>query len=515
MQQFIATHEQNVLGVLSGWDRIVFRGLYRLLASAQGLAWFLNRVDKRLTEFKDFMQDLTARLVETSRAQAARADRPCRYLESGAIRKEEEARKLLREDPVESGLIGVWHCVEPCWTYELRRDAVQKKLQLVACARKCTFYYHYYLDPEFGFMHARIQTWVPFSVQVCLNGREWLSRRMDEAGLAYRRADNCFPWVEDFGRAQALMDGLLRVNWPERLDALAHRLNPGLLPDAGAPMRYYWTAHQSEWATDVAFTAPPALASVFPQLALGAITGFSSADVLRFLQRRCTAAFAGEVAGDFKDRAEGLRVKHAANGNSVKMYDKQGSVLRVETTVNNPSDLKVYRASEREPDGPKALRPLRKGVADLADRAQKSQKANACYLDALAQLDSTTRLEALFAPVCRPARYHGRRVRALRVWSPHDQALLAAVARPEYLLAGFTNADLAQLLYPDRQASPPSRRAAAAKVSYRLRLLRAHGLIHKLSNTRRYRLSPKGRQICLAATLSQKVTLQTLTKAAA
>jgi hypothetical protein len=331
----------------------------------------------------------------------------------------------------------------------------------------------------------------------------------------YRRADNCFTWVEDFGRAQALMDQLGALDWPQRLSALAQRVNPGLVPGLQSPLSYYWTAFQTEWATDLAYRSPRALASVFPQLALGAITGFSSPDVLRFLQRRCTKGFTGEVSSNFKDRAEGLRVKHAANGNSVKMYDKQGSVLRIETTIANPRDLKVYRASERAPEGPMSLRRMRQGVADLPARAHKSQKTNEYYLDALAQLDATTRLEDLFAPVSRPVTCRGKRARALRVWTHEDQHLLAAIAHPEFLLAGFRNADIARLLYPHAQATPQIRRLAAAKTSYRLRLLRSHGLIHKLSKTRRYRLSAKGRKICIAAALTQKTTIQKLTQVAA
>ena len=190
-------------------------------------------------------------------------------------------------------------------------------------------------------------------------------------------------------------------------------------------------------------------------------------------------------------------------------------MLRVETTITNPRDLKVYRASERDPRGEKTLRRIRQGVADLPARAQKSQKTNEYYLDALAQLDTTVRLEEIFASVSRPVKRHGKRARALRVWTHEDQALLAAIARPEFLLAGFRNADIAQLLYPDAHSAPKARRAAAARVSYRLSLLRSHGLIHKLSKTRRYRLSLKGRQICMAAALSQKVTMQKLTQAAA
>ena len=105
-----------------------------------------------------------------------------------------------------------------------------------------------------GFLNARIQTWFPFSIQICLNGREWLARQMDAQGVRYARQDNCFPWIEDFARAQRLMDTQRRINWPKCLQAIARQLNP-IHPEIfrHVPVHYYWTIHQSEWASDIAF----------------------------------------------------------------------------------------------------------------------------------------------------------------------------------------------------------------------------------------------------------------------
>jgi len=78
-------------------------------------------------------------------------------------------------------------------TMEMAPTFQHEKTNMVVRARPCMTVYHYRVDPEFGRMHARIQTWFPFCIYVCLNGREWLSRRMDKAGVRYFRQDNCFP----------------------------------------------------------------------------------------------------------------------------------------------------------------------------------------------------------------------------------------------------------------------------------------------------------------------------------
>ena len=103
-------------------------------------------------------------------------------------------------------------------------------------------------------MNARIQSWFPFYVQLCLNGREWLGRQMDRAHLRYARLDNCFAWIEDFDKAQKLMDRQPKTHWPKVLDGISRMLNPahGKIFN-GFSTRYYWSAYQSEWASDIAF----------------------------------------------------------------------------------------------------------------------------------------------------------------------------------------------------------------------------------------------------------------------
>lgn len=516
MKEFTSKHSESIAGVLNGWDRVVFRGTYRMLSFTSGLMEYLWRASVLLKDFGAHAEAMTAMLLRASLEAAERYERPVRYLASSSLRKEDVARGILREAPVDSGLVCVLKCVEPCMSFEIHRNRQQKRLELQAKQRKCLHLYHYFLDPDFGLMNARIQTWFPFSVQVCLNGREWLARRMDRAGLAYERHDNAFPWIADFAKAQRLMDGLLALRWPRYLDGIAKRLNPAAeVMFKSFPVEYYWSAHQTEWATDVVFDNHRSLASIYPQLAWGAIAGFSSADVMRFLERRHNSRFSGEVVSDFKDRSEGIRVKHWVNANSVKMYDKGPNILRIETTINQPGDLKVFRASENEPHGAKKWRRMRKGIADLHRRAQVSRKTNERYLDALAQLDASTRIEEILAPVSRPGKRKGRRVRPLRLWTAEDQALLEAINRPEFLLAGFRNRDLAEILYPALHTQSGARRNASARVSYRLRILRIHGLIAKLPNTRRYRITLKGQQIATAAIVAQKATVQQLTRAAA
>lgn len=148
----------------------------------------------------------------------------------------------------------------------------------------------------------------------------------------------------------------------------ARRLNRPIYP-----VDYYWSVHQSEWATDILFASPQALSEIYPQLVRAGIATFSSPDVMRFLGKRLHGNYAGELISDYKSRPEGMRVKHRAGANSVKMYDKGGRILRVETTLNDPKPFKVFRPLEGNPRGACAWRPMRKGIGDLPRRARISQ----------------------------------------------------------------------------------------------------------------------------------------------
>jgi hypothetical protein len=254
--------------------------------------------------------------------------------------------------------------VEPCQTFDIYRNREAKKLEVVSRPRKCLFLYHDSIHPVFGFMNARIQTWFPFSIQICLNGREWLARQMDAEELHYLRQDNCFPWIEDWSRAQELMNAQRGVRWPKLLGAIAEQLNP-IHEEIFRrfQVHYYWTTHQSEWASDIAFRDAAVLRRLHPLLIHHAVTRFGSPEVLRFLGHRTRQdgqvprSFHGEATTDLREREEGVRIKHTINGNSLKLYDKaytaMGSILRPEMTLNNPADIRVYRPKEGDPRAPR------------------------------------------------------------------------------------------------------------------------------------------------------------------
>ncbi len=464
---------------------------------------------------------MTAQLKEAATRVAEIEGRPILYLESGRLSKEDKAKAIMRRDGIKEGLICVFKALEPCQSFDIYRNREDKKLHLVSRQRKCLHIYQYWIDPVFGFMNARIQTWFPFSIQICINGREWLSRQMDRRGILYLRKDNCFPRISNVKRAQKLMDQQLDVNWPKALGRIATRLNPSqkkMFGNFNVP--YYWSAFQSEWATDVMFKDKASLNAIYSSLVHHGMTTFQSPDVMRFLGKKLSATgkinghFKGEVVSDLKNRHEGVRIKHRVDGNGIKAYNKQGTIFRVETTVNEADGFKVYRPKQTGDGRERYWLPMRRGIADLKRRTEVSQAANNRYLDALAIVDVPVPVKCLVQDILKPAYIKEQRVRALNPWSENDATLLESVMRGEFTINGFRNRDLRPLLFNPTDSKDETRRQSA-KVSRRLRMLRAHSLIKKIPHTHRYHVTAKGRAIITALIAARNADANKLAKIAA
>ena len=524
MQQFIARFEDQIQGTLSGFDRVVFRGTLRRLTHPQGMKMYLIQNGLLCKQYQDHVKQISQELKEASLEPFRREQLPIQHVYDGKSDKDEIARAVAAQRGIKEGNVCALTALElsPTFQHEKTSMAVRRRPNLAI--------YHYRLDPLFGWCHARIQTWFPFYVHVCINGREWLARSLDQAGIGYRRQKNCFPWVADCGRAQELFNEQLQVNWEAELQPFAQRLNPlHAHIFRNFTTEYYWSAFQCEWATDILFR-PGSLARLEPLLLRHGLLNFSSADVLRFMGKQigCSGTVpdwvAGEVNSSLKSRVIGDRLKHWVQGNSLKCYGKAhtpvGDVWRVETTTSKVHIFRTYRPAEGGPDDQLAWRPMRLGVADLHRRSQVSQKANDRYLDAFANLDDTTRFSELIRPLEQPCHYHGRRVRALRPFQPDDFALLVAVQRGEFAINGVRNRDLQRLVYAGNQTdsqplSAVERRRRSAAVSRKLRMLRAHGLIQKVPKTHRYQVSSQGRLAISAIITMHEASLSLLNRAAA
>jgi hypothetical protein len=328
-----------------------------------------------------------------------------------------------------------------------------------------------------------------------MNGREYLRRALERAHLGFDMRDNSFAAIDDWKRAQTLLDGMLDLDWVRVLDGLGESVFPSRRRIVG-DLSYQWSVFQSEWATDHAFASTAALDAIFPGLVRHALTTSDTATVLRFLGRPVTAA--GQAHGALKQevttrlgrRQEGLCVKHQVGANSAKFYNKQGSIHRAEATVNDPTGFKVYRRTQGS-GGDKAWLPMRASVADLKRRAEVSQQINDRLLTHQAAASSDRPLGELVAGMTAPVSWHGERHRGLDLLGK-DKILLDVLAEPARAVDGIRNQNLRDRLRTDPRGRGRSDRQLTGMATRMLRLLRAHGLIKKQSKSHRYHLTAAG-----------------------
>lgn len=504
MNKLVARFGKAVKGVLTGFDRIVFKGTILPLAHEDGAMRFLGYRGVLNRDYKKWMLAQTDALIEAvdqyAREQSGRHITP---LPTWRYDKDELARERQEQTGINSGLIGVWSCLEGCWSYRANYCAEKGYPQLRRYRTQCKHLYLYFDHKDYGWMNVRLQTWFPYHIQVALNGREWLRRRLEANRVDFLRQGNKFLHIEDYTLAQRFLDQQLDRQWPHLLNSFLPGVFPTMTTTLGSHLSYYWTLWQSEWATDLIMDAPLELTATMASILRHAwITG-NSANVLRYLGRPLTAAgkphgnSSNEVMSRVLDFHDGLRVRHWVDHNSVKVYNEFNN-LRIETTINMPYMFKVYRRAQGQPrDAAKKLRPLRKGVADIPLRAQVSQEVNDRLMDELSTFSNKTPLSELLGPHVGSRTKDGRRVRALDI-SGKDRELLKAVSDPAFTVSGITNAALRPKLSSAAWGAGRTDKQLSARLTRHLRLLRDHGLIRKLPNRHRYHLTDKGRQLTTA-----------------
>jgi hypothetical protein len=347
MKQFLKAHSDKIKGILSCFDRVIFRG-YLPIMSGWAMAQFLNQKDIRFHNLKSFLTEHAALIKRHAQEMAKRQGRPYSYL-SQKIRMEDEARKIAKRDNIKEGLICIYSIVQPSRTFSFRFEKGRPFVQ--SAKRKCLYIYYYFMDREFGLIHVKIQTWFPLVMQVYVNGHEWLIRKLDREDIQFTKVDNVLCTVSDIERTQTFADRFPSLNWCGILDRYARKVNPfmdTLLHDQS----YYWVTFQSEYSTDIMFTKPSELQELYPKLLSHSIQCFGAKEIMSFLGRKLVGQFQGEIISDLADlshkRIPGMRIKHRVKQNWLKMYDKAGWVLRIEMVINKPDEFKVRKKVTRK-----------------------------------------------------------------------------------------------------------------------------------------------------------------------
>jgi len=351
-------------------------------------------------------------------------------------------------------------------------------------------------------MSIRLQTWAPYEIQIALNGREWLKRSLEKSGSKFVLNGNKFLDVEDFGLAQELLKSQLDSRWVDMLTGFLPGVFPSMGTLFGEEMGYTWTLWQSEWAKDYVFSDTQILTHYMGSLLRHSFITGTGERVLRYFGRPVRPNGQPHWASDpelltrLNQWHDGARIRHWIDKNSLKVYNEQ-NVLRFEFTMNDPRRFLIRRTVEGSGNDEKKLRPMRKGIADIAVRTQISSSRIKNFTEQVAAMNEDFSVGEILSHVAQPIQTNGKRLRALDV-TGKDLALLRAVADPKYNVDSITNKRLQGILGSSPWANGLSGRSLSARIGRHLRLLREHGIIKKLPSQHRYMLTDKGRLLTTA-----------------
>jgi hypothetical protein len=511
----------KVKNVITGFDRIVFKGIVRPIMHAAGMESFLVARKVKNKDFKTYAMAQSQAIVrsaeEISQEQSGLG---ITYIPSLNERKETLAHKQQEETGVKEGLIGVWSCVESCNTFRSTFDPTKTYPSLKNERSKCKHLYFYYDDPIYGFMSIRLQTWAPYEIQVALNGREWLRRSLDAAGCGYIVNGNKFLHIDDYELAQVFLDRQVKTSFGEVLKGFLPAVFPRMPEILGPGLSYYWTYWQSEVARDYIFKSSDVLSALMEDLQLHALVTGRGERILNYFGSPIRAngqphhQTNPEIISRFNTWYDGARVRHWNDKNSVKFYIEH-NVLRFEMTMNNPKKFKIYRHAEnQEKSEPKRIMPMRKGISDTVARVEVSKEIIGRFTEQMSAVQEKTRLGDLLNSVGEPLIHNGRRTRAIDVFGK-DRELLHAIADPIFNVHEITNKELQKMLNGKSWAKNMSGKQLSGRITRHLKLLRDHGLIEKLPSQRKYRLTDKGYKITAALDAALSASVNDLLKSAA
>ncbi|HWR98643.1 MAG TPA: hypothetical protein VN317_09515 [Candidatus Methanoperedens sp.] len=499
MTSLTERYADRIRGVLSCFDRVVITGTIPDICHPGAMAAHLRSRGTRLFDFPRFAEPLRDEIRENAERIAQENGLTIEFIRRNDFRKEERIKAIVAERGNHPGLVHIYSAMEPCPSFRPWHDKGTGQTSLKPTQAKCLHYYFYFILEDLGLCYLRVPTWAPFRLQFYFNGHHQLAALLAKRGIGYTLVDNVFTDIEDFAKAQRLADDVRIDRLHRRLDQLARQYCPVIRHFRS---HYHWSLMQVEYATDIIFPAVENLRPLYDEWSRTSIHAVKADNVATFLGRKLTGNYEGEIGNDFHTRIEGTRIKHTMGPLGIKMYDKLGRVLRIETTANDVSCFQHHRKVEHR-DGTSEIKnaSVKKSIYSLPALREIMGAANRRYLEFLSALDDPTAGLAKLEKISHPIQEGQRTHRGFNLFHGPDLSVFETICRGEFTLRGFQNRHVREAL-GDRNGSQTSRL---------LKRLRSHGLIKKIGHTYRYYLTALGRTLTTTAlVLRQMLVIPTL-----
>lgn len=484
----IERYAGEIDGILPCYDRIILTGTLAGVCYPQGMTNYLYANNIRIFDYSDKMNSLRLDLIKNAKQIALDNHIEIEFIRNiKAFRKEKRIKEIIALRGEQPGLVHIFSAMESCRTFESWHDKKEHKTYLRNTGGKCLHYYFYFIDKEFGLCYMRVQTWAPFRLQFYCNGHSYLAQKLKKEGVEFTKLENCFSFIADWERACDLAASMPLDRLHRHCDRLAKMICP--VTDTFKTI-YHWSIMQCEYSTDLVFNNQATLQILYEALSRAAVCAIKAPDVAMFLGRKLDNHFQGELGSSFNTRVEGTCIKHFMGPAAVKLYDKQGLVLRIETTINDVTFFKHYRMVEHR-DGTRENKfaPVRKSLYSLAPLQEIMTAVNNRYLKFISELADPSGGVKRLKKISQTVKVNGKGFGGFNLFHNDDLTLFQILARGENNIAGINNKRIREMIGDWK----------SARVSRLLKRLRLHGIIKRAGKTYHYYLTELGRRSVLTA----------------
>ena len=336
------------------------------------------------------------------------------------------------------------------------------------------YYYFYCVDDDFGPFFIKLCSYFPYNGKLLINGHEYAKRQLTKRGITFEALDNGIASCGDPEALQEICDGLD----PAKIDALVRKWlrrlpHPFTREDRRAGYTYDISILQAEFSLTQVLDRPVTGRVFFEQVIRENLDLGRPDRVQLIFDRRIIKT----TPGRFRTRVitdgvvPSLHIDYKSS--HIKQYHKLGRALRTETTINNTRDFGIGRRLHNLP----ALREV--GFAANRRLLEVQRVSHDCSIG-----------EDAFAKIIQPVTIEKQRASGLRFGDPRVLALYTALLYYRLIPCGFTNKDLRELMAQLLGVEPGH--FTQGKMTYDLRRLRLHGLIERIPNTHRYKVTDFG-----------------------
>jgi len=487
MQNFIERHNTKIKGVISCFDRIVLTGTIPGICYAEGMTSLLFKKSIRIFDYTDFVEPMREELRLNAEKLAEENGLEIDFIRKKNFRKEDRINDIIKQRGSHPGLVHIFSAMEPCTAYKPWHNKKTHKTYLKTVPGKCLHYYFYFITADLGLCYLRVPTWAPFRLQFYCNGHNLLASRLSKKNIDFQMLDNVFVQIDNFDKAQKFADDINVKRLHRQLDKIVRQYCPIIRHFTNS---YHWSFMQLEYATDIIFKRKSDLKPIYDEIVRTAIHSVKTENIATFLGRKLHGGYQDEMGNNFNTRIEGTCIKHRMGKVAIKMYDKFGIVLRVETVANDVSFFKHHRRVEHR-DGTWEMKtaPLKKSIYSLPMLVELMKASNRRYIEFISAIDDPSGGIKDLNKISRSVKEDDRSYRGFNLFDGEDLELFSAIIRGEFNISGFSNKSLRKVIKGKK----------GHQVSRLLKRLRKHGLIKKIGNTYKYYLTALGRRVTATA----------------